>query len=57
MKRYIGWGLLVVAGAAFYLAFERSAEKAAALVFGSLLIDIGIDMALLRYEERKKGED
>lgn len=56
MKRYLGWAFLVLAGAGFYFAFESSLTKAVALVVGSLLIDFGIDMALLRYEERKNDE-
>lgn len=46
------WLLLVLAGVAFYFAVE-SVWKAAAVVAGSILIDIGIDEALLNFEKRR----
>lgn len=55
MRRKLGTAVILAAGgAAMYLAVE-SFVKGALLVVGSILLDLGIDEAVLIYE-KWKGE-
>ena len=50
MTRYLGYLVLVLAGGLLYVVFDDP-WKGLGLFAASLLIDYGLDMALLRHEK------
>lgn len=55
-KQWLGFILIFVAGAAFHFAVEDW-KKALAIVTGAVIIDIAIDMILLKVEKARGDID